>query len=68
MADMNKGTIDHPDYPDRIAILSDKLVEAFGAQACDVVERQIEAHDSDESRATWIAIWDSLCSPAARRA
>jgi hypothetical protein len=33
-----------------------------------VIERQIDVHDSDEGRATWIAIWERLCSPAARRA
>lgn len=53
---------------ERVAILSDELVARFGANACAVVERQIESHDSDEMRATWIAIWDGLCSPAARRA
>lgn len=52
----------------KIAMLSDVLVKEFGADACDVVERQIEAHENDLDRAKWIAIWEILCSPRARRA
>jgi hypothetical protein len=52
----------------KIAMLSDALIKEFGADACDVIERQIEAHESDSDRAKWIAIWEILCSPKARRA
>jgi hypothetical protein len=68
MTDKNAESMKHLNEGERIAILSDKLVEAFGADACDVIERQIEGHDSDETRATWIAVWESLCAPEARRA
>jgi hypothetical protein len=68
MKDVKTPPPERPGEEDRIAILSDKLVEAFGAHVCDVIERQIDVHDSDEGRATWIAIWERLCSPAARRA
>ena len=57
-----------PPTDDRIAVLSDGLLNAYGADACEVIERQIEAADSDEARSTWIAIWERLCVPAARRA
>lgn len=52
---------------DRIAILSDGLLNFFGADACGVIGTQIEAADSDGARATWTAIWDRLCTPIARR-
>ena len=56
------------DQRDPIATISDALVKAFGANACIVVERQIDAAGTVDEAATWNAIWDYLCSPAARRA
>lgn len=62
------GTNEGLSPAEKTAILSDELVRIFGANACDVVERQIESHDGEAERATWIAIWENLCSPAVRRA
>jgi hypothetical protein len=66
----NTGTIDHgpPDDRDKVAILSRKLVEAFGADACRVVDCQIDADHDEQARAIWIAVWEHLCSREARRA
>jgi len=53
---------------DSITIFSDVLVERFGADACRVVEDQIEAAAGTEAVSTWISIWEHLCSQEARRA
>ena len=68
MQEVTLGPADHCDPQDRIAIISDQLVKAFGPDACVVVERQIEAAGDGDEAATWNAIWDHLCGPQARRA
>ena len=62
-----KATNDQID-PRRIEAICCALIDRFGPQACDVAERQIDEHDSDDARAIWIAVWDILCSPTARHA
>ncbi len=68
MNDENMTRPGRPEDIDRIAILSRKLVEAFGADACRVVDYQIAADHDDEAQAIWIAVWEHLCSREARRA
>ena len=68
MSKINKSGPQRPDLDENISIFADQLLEAFGADACDVVERQIEATSDEQALATWIAIWEILCSAKARRA
>lgn len=53
---------------DKIAIMAESLRENFGVEVCVVIERQIAAAADDSVRATWVAIWDLLCSPTAHHA
>ena len=62
------GSADHSNPQDRIAIISDQLVKVFGADACVIVERQVEAAGDADGAATWNAVWDRLCGPQARLA
>ena len=66
MQEITFGSADHSDPQDTIAIISDQLVATFGADACVVVERQIEAAGDAEEAATWNAIWNRLCGSQAR--
>ena len=65
---LTSGSGKRPADEGKIAALSNGLVAAYGAEACDIVQAQIDGAESDEARATWIAIWERICAPKARRA
>ena len=55
-----------PEREDKITKLINALLENFGADACDVVERQIKASIGHDALTVWNQIWERLCAAAGR--
>jgi hypothetical protein len=46
----------------KIDKLIQALIELYGPDACDVIERQIMETAGEDAQSTWNEIWERLCA------
>ena len=51
-----------------VSVIAEALFATYGDDSCAYIERQMEFADTDDDRSKWLAIWEHLCAPNARRA